>query len=277
MRGSWRRLLLALVATLVVSGCATKTFVREEVQKSEAKTAGEVGREVTRIDQALAQGDSTVSGVAAQVVEVRTATEAAATTAQEAGVKATLADTKAAEAASRAEAATARAGQAMGKADEAGAAAGQAMGKADEARAAAGQAMAKVEATDSRLTRLWKDRHARVPGDTVLIQFGFDRFDLDDKAQTALLDVARTLEQQPGVIVDLEGYTDSAGSNTYNVQLSQRRADAARRFLVDKGVALHRVQSLGLGDTRPVAANTSRQGREQNRRVAVRMYAPAGD
>jgi Flp pilus assembly protein TadD len=67
MRGLTGMLPVALMATLVVSGCATKKFVREEVQKSEAKTTGEV----TRIDQALTQGESKVSGVAAQVVEVR--------------------------------------------------------------------------------------------------------------------------------------------------------------------------------------------------------------
>lgn len=266
MRGLTGMLPVALMATLVVSGCATKKFVREEVQKSEAKTTGEV----TRIDQALTQGESKVSGVAAQVVEVRTATEAAAKSADEAGVKATEAGTKAVEA-------DTKAGQAANRAEAADARAGQAMGKAEEAGAAAGQAMAKAEATDTRLTRLWKDRHTRVLGETVVIQFGFDRAELDDRSQTALLEVVRTLEQNPGAIVDLEGYTDNAGPNSYNVQLSQRRSDAVRRFLVDKGVALHRVQSLGLGDARPAAANTSRQGREQNRRVAVKMYAPAGD
>jgi outer membrane protein OmpA-like peptidoglycan-associated protein len=256
----WVRVLpVALVAAVAVSGCATKKFVREELQKSEAKTATEVGR----IDQSLAQSDTKVSGVAAQVVEVRTATEAAAKSAQEAGVKAVEADGKAVQAANRAEAADMRAGQAMGKAEEAGTMANQAMTKATE--------------TDQRLTRLWKDRNNRTLGDTVVIQFGFDKFQLDDKGQTALLEVVRALEQNPGAIVDLEGYTDNAGDSGYNVQLSQRRADAVRRFLVDKGVALHRIQSLGLGDARPVAANNNRQGREQNRRVAVKMYTPSGD
>lgn len=256
----WVRVLpVALVAVVAVSGCATKKFVREELQKSEAKTATEVGR----IDQALTQGDTKVSGVAAQVVEVRTATEAAAKSAQDADAKAVEADGKAVQAANRAEAADMRAGQAMGKAEEAGTMANQAMTKATE--------------TDQRLTRLWKDRNNRTLGDTVVIQFGFDKAQLDDKGQTALLEVVRALEQNPGAIVDLEGYTDNAGDSGYNVQLSQRRADAVRRFLVDKGVALHRIQSLGLGDARPVAGNNNRQGREQNRRVAVKMYTPSGD
>jgi outer membrane protein OmpA-like peptidoglycan-associated protein len=257
---------VALVAVVAVSGCATKKFVREELQKSEAKTATEVGR----IDQALAQGDTKVSGVAAQVVEVRTATEAVAKSAQDAGAKAAEADGKAVQA-------DGKAVQAANRAEAADMRAGQAMGKAEEAGTMANQAMAKATETDQRLTRLWKDRNNRTLGDTVVIQFGFDKFQLDDKGQTALLEVVRALEQNPGAIVDLEGYTDNAGDSGYNVQLSQRRADAVRRFLVDKGVALHRIQSLGLGDARPVAGNNNRQGREQNRRVAVKMYTPSGD
>jgi outer membrane protein OmpA-like peptidoglycan-associated protein len=250
---------LALAAAVAVTGCATKKFVREEVQRSETKT----GTEVTRIDQALARGEARVSGVEGQVTEVRTATEATAKRAEEVGTQAVEAGARAQEAANRAEAADGRAAQAQTR--------------ADEAAGAAGQAMAKAEATDTRLSRLWKDRHVRTLGETVMIQFGFNRGDLDDRAQTALLDVVRTLEQNPTLIVDLEGYTDNAGDSTYNVQLSQRRAEAVRRFLVNKGVALHRIQSVGLGDAQPVAANTSRQGREQNRRVAVKLYAPATD
>ena len=75
--------------------------------------------------------------------------------------------------------------------------------------------------------------------------------------------------------LELEGYTDSAGDAMYNIQLSQRRSEAVRRFLVEKGVELHRIQSIGLGDIRPSADNGTAKGREQNRRVTVRTFAPA--
>ena len=75
-------------------------------------------------------------------------------------------------------------------------------------------------------------------------------------------------------MVELEGYTDSVGDGSYNVQLSQRRAEAVRRFLVEKGVEIHRIHSIGLGDIKPSADNGTPKGREQNRRVMVRTFAP---
>lgn len=252
---AWR-LGAAVGAVLLVGGCATKGFVREEVQKSEAKA----GAEVTRLEQDLGQEKTRVAAVESQVTEVRGTAESASRRAEEAGGQAL-------QAATRAEAADQ-------KAAAAGERAGQAQAKADEAAGTAGQALAKAEQTDARLTKLWGQRHLRALGETVVVTFRFDRWDLDDRAQTALLDVVRQLEQNPAVIVDLEGYTDNQGPSPYNLQLSQRRADAVRRFLVEKGVALHRVQSLGLGDIRPVADNGSRQGREQNRRVALKLFAP---
>jgi outer membrane protein OmpA-like peptidoglycan-associated protein len=76
------------------------------------------------------------------------------------------------------------------------------------------------------------------------------------------------------LVVDLEGYTDSTGDAAYNVQLSQRRVEAVRRFLAEKGVEIHRLSSIGLGEARPVANNQTRAGRDQNRRVAIRLFGP---
>jgi outer membrane protein OmpA-like peptidoglycan-associated protein len=113
-----------------------------------------------------------------------------------------------------------------------------------------------------------------VPVDTVAVRFGFNRADLNDGAQTALLDIIKQLQTNPTLVVDLEGYTDSTGDAMYNVQLSQRRVEAVRRFLVEKGVELHRVNSIELGPARPLADNNTKAGRDQNRRVAVRMFGP---
>jgi outer membrane protein OmpA-like peptidoglycan-associated protein len=231
------------------SGCATKQFVREEVQRSE----GALGQEMGRVETGLGQERTRLGEVAAQVTETRTVATAAAR---------------------QAEAATGAATQATARAEAAAGSAGQAMGRADEALAAAGQAGAKAEETDRRLTRLWAGRQRRSLSDTVVVVFGFDRWQLDDRAQTTLRDVVRQLQAAPDLVVDLEGYTDNVGPATYNLQLSQRRAEAVRRFLVDQGVELHRIQSIGLGDTRPIADNTTRTGREQNRRVALKLWAP---
>jgi outer membrane protein OmpA-like peptidoglycan-associated protein len=221
-------------ALLSTVGCATKTFVREEVQKSETKLNQQVGK----IESELGQEKNRVDGVQSQVAEVR----------------------------SLAETAKARGGEASAKAEEAAT-------KAEQATGVAGQAMAKAESTDSRLNRLWSNRNKRNLVSTVVITFGFDRWELDDGGQTTLLGVAKQLKENPNLIVDLTGYTDNAGPVAYNLQLSQRRVEAVRRFLVRRGVELHRIQSIGLGNAQPVAENKSRQGRAQNRRVEVRLFA----
>jgi outer membrane protein OmpA-like peptidoglycan-associated protein len=109
----------------------------------------------------------------------------------------------------------------------------------------------------------------------VSIVFGLNKWELNDRGQTALLDVVKQLEENPNMVVVLEGYTDNLGPGHYNLQLSQRRADAVLRFLVEKGVELNRIQVIGLGSIRPVADNRTKQGREQNRRVVLKLFGPA--
>ena len=225
-----------LVTAVLVAGCATKKFVREELQKSENKTA----QSINRLDGAVGQERSRVDGLTVQVTDV--------------GKRADDANGLAGRASTRAEAAAQRAEQANGAAD---------------------QAMQRAEQTDSRLTRLWSNRNKLNPADTVQIRFGFDRWQLDDRGETALLEVAKQLQDTPNLFVTLEGYTDNQGKADYNIQLSQRRVEAVRRFLVEKGVEVHRIQSIGLGVSRPAATNGTKEGRAENRRVAVRLLAPA--
>lgn len=239
-----------LAVSLLFFGCATKGFVREEVSKSETK----LGQDVSRLDTDLGQQKTQVSGLAVQVTETRSVAD---------------------EATRRGVEARGLADQASGRANDAAERAGQALTKAEEAGGAAGQALAKADQTDERLTRLWSKRNQFQPGETVMVRFAFDKWSLDDRAETALLDVAKQLQENSGLIVQLEGYTDNVGPGSYNVQLSQRRAEAVRRYLVEKGIELHRIQSIGLGDVRPVADNQTKQGRDQNRRVAVKLLAPA--
>lgn len=236
--------------SLIAVGCATKKFVREEVGKSEAKLGADVGR----VEGVLSEEKTRTTQLSDQLGQTRTAVQQA--------------DNRAGEA-------TNLARTAQGRADEGVAKAGQAQTRADEAHASAGQALAKADETGARLTRLWSNRNKRVPGEAVAILFRFDRADLDDRGQTALLELARQLQENPNLVVELEGYTDSVGAGGYNVQLSQRRAESVRRFLVEKGVELHRIHSIGLGDIKPSADNGSAKGREQNRRVMVRTFAPA--
>ena len=239
-----------LGGALLVTGCATKKFVQEEVAKSQQR----VGAEVGRVDRTLEEEKARVEGLQKGLGETRAATEDAARKASEASALAS-------QAASRADEASTKASDAAARADAAGATAKEALGKATE--------------TDQRLTRLWASKDKRTLTETLQVQFAFDKWVLDDGAQTRLLALAKQLQEQSKLSVELEGYTDSTGASAYNIQLSQRRAEAVRRFLVEQGVELPRIHSIGLGDIRPVADNKTKQGRDQNRRVMLRLYAPA--
>jgi outer membrane protein OmpA-like peptidoglycan-associated protein len=236
--------------SLLTVGCATKKFVREEVGRSEAKLGAEVGR----VEGVVTEERARTASINDQLGQTKIAVQQV--------------DTRAGEATNLARSAQDRADEGVTKAT-------QAQARADEAHATAGQAMAKADETGARLTRLWANRNKRVPGDTIAILFRFDRWELDDRGQTALLDVVKQLTENPNLVVELEGYTDSVGSAPYNIQLSQRRSEAVRRFLVEKGVEVHRIHSIGLGDIKPSAENKTPKGREQNRRVMVRFFAPA--
>jgi outer membrane protein OmpA-like peptidoglycan-associated protein len=84
----------------------------------------------------------------------------------------------------------------------------------------------------------------------------------------ALLDeVGQVLKDRPTINVRIEGHTDSRGNDDYNLKLSQGRASSVRTYLIGKGIASERMEAIGYGETRPIAANSTRVGRAQNRRV----------
>jgi outer membrane protein OmpA-like peptidoglycan-associated protein len=99
--------------------------------------------------------------------------------------------------------------------------------------------------------------------------FDFNKAQLKPGATDALGEAVRTLKQQPGVRVVVEGHTDSVGSDAYNQRLSERRAAAVKSYLVQQGIDGGRISTRGLGETRPVASNQTEAGRAQNRRAEV--------
>lgn len=87
--------------------------------------------------------------------------------------------------------------------------------------------------------------------------------------QAPLNDVARTLIEYPKTSVDIIGHASSDGDDAYNQQLSERRADSVEAYLVNQGMRPVRVQSYGFGETRPIADNSTPEGRAANRRVEI--------
>jgi outer membrane protein OmpA-like peptidoglycan-associated protein len=112
----------------------------------------------------------------------------------------------------------------------------------------------------------------RVTFDSGLL-FAFDSAELQAAARQNLQDLSQSLEDYPNTDVLVVGHTDATGSDSYNQNLSERRAASARAFLVSEGVPSTRVTAEGRGETEPVASNEDETGRSLNRRVEVAIFA----
>jgi outer membrane protein OmpA-like peptidoglycan-associated protein len=103
------------------------------------------------------------------------------------------------------------------------------------------------------------------------VRFPFDKASLSDEARGALNDFAEQLRtQNANVYVEIQGHTDATGEDDYNLDLGEARAEAVRRYLnLEKGLPLNRISVISYGEAAPVADNGTREGRAQNRRVAL--------
>ena len=105
------------------------------------------------------------------------------------------------------------------------------------------------------------------------ILFPFNSTDIQPAGRDNLRSLAESLNRYPGTEVLIVGHTDSVGSDEYNMNLSIRRAEAARNYLVSQGISSGRIRTSGRGETEPVASNETESGRQQNRRVEVAIFA----
>jgi outer membrane protein OmpA-like peptidoglycan-associated protein len=107
------------------------------------------------------------------------------------------------------------------------------------------------------------------------VRFGLESSQLSDEATAAIDAFAADLKQQNrDVYIEIQGHTDSTGSEQYNEQLALERAEAVRNYLSrEHGVALHRMNVISYGEAEPVADNGTREGRAQNRRVTLVVLA----
>jgi outer membrane protein OmpA-like peptidoglycan-associated protein len=241
---------LAAVLALSLTGCATRQFVRAEIARSEVTLRPAVERLASDLEEHLVE----VRAMAVQTAKVRRGGEEVTRAAIEALGMADVAAGRAADAVKQATIALER---------------------ADEAGVAGEQALAAAEGTAERLARLWRGRARLSVVDAIVLRFRVDEWLLDDPARAALLDIVRRLQENPTLVVELEGYADSAGAPPHNLRLSQLRAEAVGRFLVEQGVETHRLQAIGLGTARPIADNATADGRRQNRRVVLRLLDPS--
>ncbi len=101
------------------------------------------------------------------------------------------------------------------------------------------------------------------------VQFDFDRAEIRADAAVILEEAASQLSQCKEGSITVKGHTDSTGPEAYNQGLSERRAQAVSDYLAGQGVDASRLQSMGYGESQPVATNATRDGRALNRRVEL--------
>ena len=101
------------------------------------------------------------------------------------------------------------------------------------------------------------------------VHFDFDRYNLKPEAVKILDEAVTTLRDNPDLRVTIEGHTDSIGTSEYNLALGERRANAARDYLVNRGIAASRMETVSYGEERPKADNKTDEGRAINRRASL--------
>ena len=103
------------------------------------------------------------------------------------------------------------------------------------------------------------------------VTFDVDKADVKASFYPVLDSVALVLDEYDKTIIDVVGHTDSTGSHQYNQALSERRADSVAKYLISQKVARVRIETFGMGETRPIADNATAQGRQLNRRVELTL------
>jgi outer membrane protein OmpA-like peptidoglycan-associated protein len=157
-----------------------------------------------------------------------------------------------------------------GEAQQAKVAAEQARGEAQNAQAQVAQAQAEAQ----RLSALLEDMQASQTSRGIVLTLGdvlFDtgRAELKPGAARPIEQIAAFLNEHPERRVQIEGFTDSQGGNDYNLELSQKRADAVAMAIIQRGIDAQRVRAMGYGEEFPKASNTDAGSRQLNRRVEI--------
>jgi len=233
-----RKMILATSLTLITaagSACASKGYVNTRV--------GDVNTKVTTLTGAVEETQARTKANEGKISEV---------------------DQKAA-------AARAAADSAAGAASAADAKAGAAANAANTAREVGARADAKTDALAAASRRMVYE--VVLSEDQGKYKLG--KADLPDDVKARIDDLVNQLKADPkGVYFEIEGHTDSTGSPAVNDKLGLDRADAVKRYLYEAHqIPLHKINIISFGEKKPVAPNTTREGRAQNRRVVIRVLA----
>jgi outer membrane protein OmpA-like peptidoglycan-associated protein len=131
----------------------------------------------------------------------------------------------------------------------------------------------KMDKQAEEMKEVLGDAEVRREGEGIIINFkekvlfAYDRSDLGSSAQANLDKLVNVLNKYPDTNIEIIGHTDAKGSDDYNLGLSERRANAVINYLKGKSISSTRLSARGMGESDPVAANDTDEGRAQNRRV----------
>ena len=136
--------------------------------------------------------------------------------------------------------------------------------------------------TNARTSQVQRDTifmHQTKVGDAFRLNnllFAFDAADLLPDSWLEIYRVADWLQENPGLLIQIEGHTDNEGSAAYNQGLSEKRSASVRNALVDAGIDFTRMHVKGLGATKPIATNQDEEGRALNRRTEIKILSTNG-
>lgn len=127
---------------------------------------------------------------------------------------------------------------------------------------------AELQGTGVSVTRIGDNITLNMPGN---VTFATDSASLSPAFFDVLASVAKVMKEYEKTVVEVAGHTDSTGSDSYNERLSERRATSVAQYLRSQNIAGERLLTLGLGESHPVADNSTEDGRQANRRVEITM------
>jgi OOP family OmpA-OmpF porin len=102
---------------------------------------------------------------------------------------------------------------------------------------------------------------------TLDVEFDFNKAIIKQGYDKNIDDLVQVMKDYPDLKVVIEGHTDNIGTAEFNKELSQKRADAVKQYMVEKGIDANRITAKGFGFERPIASNDTEEGRQKNRRV----------
>jgi outer membrane protein OmpA-like peptidoglycan-associated protein len=136
----------------------------------------------------------------------------------------------------------------------------------EETRKLKADAEARFDELKSALIQVKRDARGLIISMSDIL-FAFDKADLTPELKTSLAKMAGILLVYKKSRIQVEGHTDNKGTKDYNQKLSEKRAQNVMDYLVEQGIKPLRLKSVGYGQTKPIATNTTKEGRQQNRRV----------